>query len=89
VFLSTKCPCSNSHVALVKQLAKDFPAFAFVAVHSNRDETVAEARAYFRDFGLPVLQDEKSRLADEFKASKTPHAYVLAAGDGKVLYHGG
>ena len=27
-FLSAKCPCSNSHVPLLKELAKEFPEFA-------------------------------------------------------------
>ncbi|MGZ3727957.1 MAG: redoxin domain-containing protein [Bdellovibrionota bacterium] len=90
VFLSVKCPCSNSHLARIRQLVKDYPAFAFVLVHSNSDEPAADAAAYFRkaDLGAPVLQDEKSRLADQFKALKTPHAFVLSP-SGEILYRGG
>jgi hypothetical protein len=90
LFLSDKCPCSNSHLARIKQLVKDFPAFSFVAVHSNSDEPAKEAATYFKkaDLGVPVIQDEKSRLADQYKARKTPHAFVLAA-SGEVLYRGG
>lgn len=90
VFMSAKCPCSNQHVPVLTKLAEEFKDFSFVAVHSNTDETAAEAKAYFAAAHLPfpVLQDEKARIADEYKAFKTPHAYVLGA-DGKVVYRGG
>jgi len=90
IFLSVKCPCSNTHLSRIRQLVKDFPAFAFVLVHSNTDEPLPEAAAYFRkaDLGAPVIQDEKSRLADQFKALKTPHAFVLSP-SGEILYRGG
>jgi len=32
LFLSAKCPCSISHMEEVKNLAKDFPEFKFVAM---------------------------------------------------------
>ena len=90
IFLSARCPCSNSHLGIVKKLAQDFPAFAFVVIHSNADEAISEARQYFRqaELDLPVLQDEHDKLADQFKALKTPHAYVLSP-EGAVLYRGG
>lgn len=90
LFLSAKCPCSNSHLARVRQLTKDFPDFAFVAIHANADEPLALSKEYFAkaNLGIPVIEDEKDKLADQFKALKTPHAYVIAP-DGKVLYRGG
>lgn len=90
VFLSAKCPCSNSHVEILKQLAKDYPHFNFAAIHSNSDESLADARNYFEAAALPfpVLQDEKAKLADQFKALKTPHTFLLSP-EGKILYSGG
>jgi hypothetical protein len=90
LFLSDKCPCSNSHLARIKALVKDFPSFAFVAVHANSNEPTPEAAAYFKqaDLDMPVIQDQESKLADQFKALKTPHAFVLAA-NGDILYRGG
>ncbi len=90
VFLSARCPCSNSHLPLVEKLSHEFPEFQFVAVHSNVDEPKDQAQAYFKTqgFTIPVIQDEKNQLADQYKASKTPHVFVLSP-DGEILYKGG
>ncbi len=89
-FLSAKCPCSNSHIEILKKLAHEHPQFDFVAVHSNTDEPVSLAKEYFSHAGLgfTVLQDEKAQLADRFRALKTPHTFVLDE-SGRVLYRGG
>lgn len=90
VFLSSKCPCSNSHVDELKDLAREYSAFRFLAVHSNGDESESQARSYFKEMALPfpVVQDDKFLLADRFGAQKTPHAFVVLP-DGKVAYQGG
>lgn len=90
VFLSAECPCSNSHIGLLKKLAKDFPDFSFVGVHSNLSEGPQLTKEYFQTAGLgfPVIQDENTKIADEFKALKTPHAFLLGT-EGKILYRGG
>lgn len=90
VFLSSRCPCSNSHVTELKNLANEYPDFNYVAVHSNFDEDADVAKKYFKDqnFPFPVIKDEKAKLADQFKAFKTPHAFIIDA-NGKILYQGG
>lgn len=90
VFLSTKCPCSNSHLPMLKQLAAEYKDFSFWAVHSNADEPLSQTSAYFKEAALPfpVIQDADGKLADEFKALKTPHAFLLSP-EGKILYRGG
>lgn len=90
VFLSVKCPCSNSHVGELKELAKKYPQFRFVAVHSNSDESYDLAKDYFKGLDLPfmAIQDEKAKIADELKAYKTPHVYVFGS-SGETLYKGG
>ncbi|MGE3683381.1 MAG: redoxin domain-containing protein [Bdellovibrionales bacterium] len=90
VFMSAKCPCSNNHVGVLKKLAADFKDFSFVAVHSNADESLDLSKSYFKaaELPFPVIQDEGGELADEFKALKTPHAFLLGPG-GKILYKGG
>lgn len=90
VFLSAKCPCSDSHIAELKALAEKYKDFKFVGIHSNVDEDLALSKKYFTAQALPfaVLQDEKAKLADAFKAFKTPHAYVISpAGD--LIFQGG
>lgn len=90
LFLSAKCPCSNSHIGELKKLSQDFSKFQFVAVHSNRDESQEQTQTYFKsiDLPFPVIQDQKSKLADLYKAFKTPHAFVVMP-DGTVAYQGG
>lgn len=90
VFLSSKCPCSNSHVEILKNLAAQYKDFHFLGVHSNEDESVAAAAEYFKkaDLPFPVIQDNQAQIADELKAYKTPHVFVFSP-EGKVLYRGG
>ena len=89
-FLSARCPCSNSHLPMLEKLSHDFPDFQFVGVHSNADESKDPTQTYFKDAHLsfPLIQDFKFKLADQFKASKTPHVFVLSPG-GETLYKGG
>lgn len=90
VFLSAKCPCSDSHVPEVKKLSGMYPDFKFYVVHSNADEAKDLTMQYFKNLQLPflVLKDQKSILADRFKAYKTPHVFVLNS-QGEILYQGG
>ncbi len=90
VFLSAKCPCSNSHLQELKALKKDYPEFSFVAIHSNVDEGSDLSVPYFKkaELPFPILQDLNSELADRYQAAKTPHAFVIRP-SGEVAYQGG
>ena len=90
VFMSAKCPCSDSHVGTLKKLASDYPDFQFLAIHSNSDETIEESRSYFKKAGLPfpAIQDAKGKYAESLKALKTPHVFLVGS-DGQILYQGG
>lgn len=90
LFLSAVCPCSNSHLPEIKNLAEKHPDFQFLAVHSNSDEGDDLASEYFRTAKLPfpVLRDPGSKLADEFKALKTPHAFLVLP-NGSLAFQGG
>lgn len=90
VFLSAKCPCSNSHVTEIKELSKKYTEFSFVAVHSNSDENKDLSKPYFTkaDFLFPVIEDKNTELADQFQAFKTPHAFVFLP-SGELVYQGG
>jgi peroxiredoxin len=90
IFMSAKCPCSDSHVPLIKKLASTYKDFKFVVVHSNSDETKAETQKYFKkaNFNFEVLADSKTQVADLFGAYKTPHAFVLSP-QGEIVYQGG
>lgn len=91
VFMSSTCPCSNSHVDELKDLHKTFSdKFNFVVIHSNADEPKIESKPYFdkAQFSFPVIEDSQSKVADQFKAQKTPHAFIVLA-DGHLAYAGG
>ena len=49
VFLSAVCPCSFSHNQPLNHLVEKYPQFQFVAIHSNTDEDVTMAKAYFTE----------------------------------------
>lgn len=88
VFMSSSCPCSISHGDEVVNLSKDFPEFRFIGINSNAGEELADAKTYFSRFPFLVLRDQKAILANEFKALKTPHAFILTS-DGKQVFQGG
>jgi len=90
LFLSAKCPCSRSHETDLEKLSKDFPEMKFVAVNSNADENEELAGFHFREAGLsfPIIRDHGTRIADEFRALKTPHAFVVGP-KGECWFNGG
>ncbi len=91
VFLSAKCPCSASHEKVIQDLSQKYSphGFEFIAVHSNQNESMEMARDHFQSAGLtfPILEDRGAKIADELKALKTPHAFILQKD--KVVYEGG
>lgn len=89
VFLSPTCPCSNSHVSALEELAKANPSIQFVGIHSNSSDTTV-ASTYFKakKLSFPVLQDDGGHWASQYKALRTPHAYLISP-DGKTVFQGG
>jgi len=90
VFLSTKCPCSHSHIPVLKSLVEKFPEVKWFGIHSNVDENLPETESYFKELkpNFDVIQDPQANLANIFKAYKTPHAYLISK-EGAILYVGG
>lgn len=92
VFLSAKCPCSASHEVALRNLHKEFSSrgFQFMGFHSNKDESPDVAQRHFAQTALPflVVEDRGQNLANELKALKTPHVFVIS-GSGSILYQGG
>jgi hypothetical protein len=90
LFLSAKCPCSRSHEKSIEALAKEFSDFSFVGVHSNQDEEEGLASLHFREagFSFPVIQDRQAKIANDFGALKTPHAFIVGP-KGECWFSGG
>lgn len=89
IFLSARCPCSESHEDLIKEVSNKFKEFNFVGIHSNSDEPVSEAHPHFKEknFPFPVISDPESILANSLKALKTPHMFILNSTT--IVYSGG
>lgn len=90
VFLSARCPCSNSHLGELASLSKEHPSYDFIGVHSNVDEDSEETKKYFEKAKLPfrVIQDNGAKMADKLKAYKTPHAFIFDK-KSEIIYQGG
>ncbi len=92
VFLSAKCPCSASHELKLAELFTQFSSkgFQFIGIHSNSDESFDLSSRHFAEAHLPfpVIEDERSHIANSLGALKTPHVFVVNP-DGKVLFQGG
>ena len=92
VFLSAKCPCSQSHEPKLRDLAREFgpKGFRFVGIHSNADEPSALSGTHFEaaKLGFPVHEDSNAKWADALGALKTPHAYIIDR-EGRTLFQGG
>lgn len=90
IFMSAKCPCSDSHIPVIKKLSAQYEDFKFAVIHSNLDESKDAVKKYFKTAALPfeVIKDYKTKIADEFQAYKTPHAFVISPA-GEILYQGG
>jgi len=89
IFLSSTCPCSDSHVSIVKSLSKKFTDFQFVGVHSNYNEDKGKAAEYFKekDFSFPIIYDAETVIAKKFGALKTPHVFILN-NQSEIIYNG-
>jgi hypothetical protein len=90
VFLSALCPCSDSHNQELVALSKEYPEVQFLGVHSNLYESSDIAKPYFTRaaFSFPIIQDSQLKLANQFKALKTPHVFVISK-RGEIVYRGG
>ncbi len=84
LFLSAKCPCSNSYNERVAAMAKQYagrPDIRLVGMYANKDETASEiaAHATKHGFTFPILHDKDGLGAKHFGASVTPEAFVIDA----------
>jgi peroxiredoxin len=82
LFLSAKCPCSNSYNERIAAMAKQYaarPDIRLVGVYANKDETAEEIAEHAKKngFTFPILHDKDGLGAKHFGASVTPEAFVI------------
>lgn len=90
VFLSSQCPCSQSHMELLKITQREFPKFQFIGIHSNQNESLESSKEYFttHPVGFPIVRDENSILANKLGALKTPHVFIINK-QNEIVFQGG
>lgn len=89
-FLSAWCPCSQSSFNHLNELQKTYKDFKFIGFHSSTAIDKKEAQAYFDKFQIdfPIILDQKVKIADRFKALKTPHVFIVNSSE-EVFFQGG
>ena len=91
IFIATECPVSNDYNGRMQTLYEEYneKGIAFIGINSNKAEDVERIRYHAKKNHLTftILKDLGNVIADMFRASFTPEAYVLNS-DFEILYHG-
>lgn len=91
LFLSSRCPCSQSYNDRIRQLSENLPPqiIRFVGVYANAGESrqEIEAHAQQQGFRFSVVKDANQHLAARLGARVTPEAFVLDRSH-RLRYHG-
>ena len=81
MFISTECPVSNAYNERIIALYNDYKdrGVQFVGINSNRHESAEEIAEHSKvnQFHFLVLRDLKNKIADSFRARRTPEVYLL------------
>ena len=81
-FLGTECPLAKLYAPRLEELAAQYKSqgVTFLAVDSNRQDSIAEIANYARVHGItfPILKDVGNVIADQFAAAL--HARGVCAG---------
>lgn len=90
-FLGAECPLVKLYSPRLTVLANEFATrgVRFVAVNSNRQDTLDDIRSYLNLYPLPFpyVRDEGNVVADRYGATRTPEVFVLNA-DLRIVYRG-
>lgn len=90
-FLATRCPYSLQQDSVIRAICADYKqkGVVFLGINSNQQEPAAEVTKHQQDkkLGFPVLKDWNNVVADVFKATHTPHIFVVDA-KGILRYEG-
>lgn len=90
IFLSTRCPVSNSYNQRMESLYKDYSAkgVKFVFVNANVNEPSREVADHAKQSGFTfAIYRDPGNVAELFNAQVTPETYVIDK-QGIIRYHG-
>ena len=81
MFISTECPVSNDYNERIVALHNDYKDqdVQFIGINSNKNEPVKEIAEHNKanKFDFLVLKDLENKIADKFRARRTPEVYLL------------
>ena len=90
-YIATRCPYSLQQDPVIRKVCADYSKkeVAFLGINSNKQEPADEVAKHNKDakLGFPVLKDWNNVVADLFKATHTPHVFVIDA-KGVLRYEG-
>lgn len=90
-FLGAECPLVQLYSPRLAAFANQFAAqgVRFVAVNSNRQDTVDDIRNYLSKHPLPFpyVRDEGNVVAEQFAATRTPEVFLLNS-EMEIIYRG-
>ena len=89
-FLGTECPLVKLYGPRLQLLNAEFgDKVAVIGINSNTQDSMTEMTAYAERHGVqfPLLKDVGNKVADQFKAARTPEVFLLDS-DRRVRYHG-
>ncbi len=90
-FLGAECPLVKLYSPRLSSMSREFAdrGVRFIAVNSNRQDTIDDIRGYMNEHPLPfpLVRDEGNGVADKFGATRTPEVFVLNK-DLNHVYHG-
>lgn len=90
-FLGAECPLVKLYTPRLSAMSQEFASrgVRFVAVNSNRQDTLEDMQSYLREYSLPFpcLRDEGNVVADQYGATRTPEVFVLNS-KFQVVYQG-
>lgn len=80
-FLGTECPMVRQYAARLQAMAEQFAKqnVEFVALFSNQQDSVEEIKKFAQEHTLrfTLIKDFDNRIADQYKAERTPQVFVL------------
>ena len=89
-FLGTECPLVKLYGPRLQKLSDEFgDRVAVIGLNANTQDSMTEMTAYAERHGIkfPLLKDLGNKVADQFKAERTPEVFLLDQ-DRQVRYHG-
>lgn len=92
MFWSTECPFVQPYTERINSLASTYgpQGIVFWGINSNQTEDAGTVASHFKEkaYNFAMLKDEKSSVADQFGAQRTPEVFVIDNATMKVIYHG-